>query len=76
MRRSCWGSFGFSRPRLSNLYMARAGISVWPAETVDWRIFSDLDMTLEYGHFIPGDAYPAADNNNEDYLAVSVTHTF
>jgi len=43
---------------------------------VSVQILSDLDMTVEYGHFMPGDAYPTTTNNNEDYLSVSMTHTF
>lgn len=41
-----------------------------------WQMLSDLDMTLEYGHFVPGDAYAVTANDNTDYFSVSVTHTF
>ncbi|MFT5387991.1 MAG: hypothetical protein ACI9E5_001126 [Candidatus Omnitrophota bacterium] len=43
---------------------------------VSLEILSDLDMSLEYGYFIPGDAYPKTGNNNENYFSVSVTYTF
>ena len=41
-----------------------------------WQIFSDLRCTLQYGHFIPGDAYPYSSNDSEDYFSVSVVITF
>lgn len=44
--------------------------------TLSWQILSDLGMAIEYGHFEPGDAYPAATNNNTDYFSLHLTTTF
>ncbi len=41
-----------------------------------WQLFSDVSCTLQYGHFVPGDAYSPAANDPEDYFSVSVTMTF
>ncbi|UCC94870.1 MAG: alginate export family protein [Candidatus Omnitrophota bacterium] len=44
--------------------------------TLSWQIFSDLEFTLQYGHFYPYDAYPATTNKGEDYFSVSLTTLF
>lgn len=44
--------------------------------TLSWQILSDLGVAIEYGHFEPGDAYPASTNNNADYFSFHVTTTF
>ncbi|MDB4303268.1 alginate export family protein [Desulfosarcina sp.] len=44
--------------------------------TLSWDIFSDLSLVLEYGHFMPGDAYPALTDDAEDYFSVSTVFTF
>lgn len=44
--------------------------------TLSWAILSDLSLTVEYGHFEPGDAYPDATNRHADYISVGVTTTF
>jgi hypothetical protein len=42
----------------------------------DWRILSDLKVSLEYGHFMPGDAYADPLDAAEDFFSLSLTHTF
>lgn len=44
--------------------------------TLAWAILSDLSLAIEYGHFEPGDAYPAATNRRAEYFSVGVTTTF
>jgi hypothetical protein len=44
--------------------------------TLSWPIFSDLSFNLQYGHFIPGEAYPNSTRDSEDYLSLSSTITF
>ena len=44
--------------------------------TIDWQAFSDLNISIEFGHFMPGDAFPSSANNNENYFSVSSTITF
>ncbi|MGE5279826.1 MAG: alginate export family protein [Deltaproteobacteria bacterium] len=44
--------------------------------TASWGIFSDLFLSLQYGRFMPGGAFPAATDDNEDYLSVSVSLSF
>jgi hypothetical protein len=44
--------------------------------SLDWKIFSDLSLTLQYGHFMPGDAYPGATSKSEDYFSASTTLQF
>jgi len=107
-------------PRLSNLHLYRAGLSLRPMEkntlfrhltvgidyykfykdkagggisdseatqdshdvgsevdlTLGWRIFSDLGCSVNYGHFMPGEAYPESNKESEDYFSVSTTLTF
>ncbi len=43
---------------------------------VDWRIYSDLFATVRYGLFFPGEAMPAGEDNNRDFLYVGVTYAF
>ncbi|MFC1514364.1 alginate export family protein [Candidatus Omnitrophota bacterium] len=43
---------------------------------IDWQIFSDLNLSFEYGHFMPDDAYPGEANDSEDYFSVSTTFQF
>jgi hypothetical protein len=42
----------------------------------DWRMLSDLKLSVEYGHFMPGEAYADGADASEDFFSVSVTHTF
>lgn len=44
--------------------------------TLTWTILSDLSLAVEYGHFEPGDAYPAATNRRTEYFSVGITTTF
>ncbi|MFH0826543.1 MAG: alginate export family protein [Candidatus Omnitrophota bacterium] len=44
--------------------------------TLGWRIFSDMGCSLEYGHFMPGKAYPDSSNDSQDYFSLSTTFTF
>lgn len=44
--------------------------------TLSWQILSDLGLTIEYGRFKPGDAYPRGTNDTTEYFSVSVTSTF
>ena len=44
--------------------------------TLSWPLLSDCTLDIEYGHFIPGAAYPPATSNHTQYFAVSVTTTF
>jgi len=44
--------------------------------TLNWRVFSDLFVSLQYGHFMPADAFSAAADDSEDYLSVSVSLSF
>ncbi|MFC1666333.1 alginate export family protein [Candidatus Omnitrophota bacterium] len=41
-----------------------------------WQAFSDLSFEVQYGHFYPGDAYPASTNDSEEYLAFSTSLAF
>lgn len=41
-----------------------------------WQVLSDVSCTLQYGHFEPGDAYPASTNDSEDYFSISMSVTF
>lgn len=42
--------------------------------SVNWKIFSDLSFSLEYGMFFPGEAY--ADKAKRDYFSFSLTLSF
>ncbi len=44
--------------------------------TLGWRIFSDMGFSVEYGHFMPGEAYPDSSNDSQDYFSVSTTFMF
>lgn len=44
--------------------------------TLTWPILSDLSLAVEYGHFKPGDAYPASANDSTRYFSVGVTTAF
>lgn len=44
--------------------------------TVAWSPTADLDLTLLYGHFFPGNAYPATADKPERYLYLSTTLSF
>ena len=39
-----------------------------------WRIYSDLGISLNYGVFMPGQAY--TDTTNRAYLSVGLTYSF
>jgi hypothetical protein len=41
-----------------------------------WQILSDLRFTIQYGHFIPGDAYSVNSNDSEDYFSISAVLMF
>jgi len=42
----------------------------------DWQVLSDLNVSLEYGYFMPGDAYADFTDDNEDYFSISLAYTF
>lgn len=44
--------------------------------TLSWPILSDMTLSVEYGHFKPGDAYPASTNDSTRYFSIGVTATF
>jgi hypothetical protein len=44
--------------------------------TINWQILSDLAFSLQYGHFMPGKAYPSFSDSNEDYLSLSTSISF
>lgn len=41
-----------------------------------WQIASDLNLTLQYGHFFPGEAYIEPANDPEDYFSISLALSF
>ncbi|MHC4605549.1 MAG: alginate export family protein [Planctomycetota bacterium] len=41
-----------------------------------WRAFSDVGMTVNYGVFFPGDAYPSDSDDTRHYISVGVTYGF
>lgn len=43
---------------------------------VSWQILSDFTVSLQYGHFEPGEAYPPSADDSEDYLSVGTSYTF
>ena len=43
---------------------------------IAWQIVSDLNLTVQYGHFFTGDAYPDTARDDEDYFSASVILTF
>lgn len=44
--------------------------------SVKWRILSDVTMSFEYGHFMPGNSYADAADNPQDFISAGVIHTF
>jgi hypothetical protein len=44
--------------------------------TFTWQVFSDLNVTVQYGHFMPGKAYADSANDSEDYFSLSTHITF
>jgi len=44
--------------------------------TLSWQIFSDLQWSLSYGHFMPGDAFVDSANDADNYFSNSLTLTF
>lgn len=42
----------------------------------EWKVFSDLTASFEFGHFMPGDAYLDSSDTAEDFISLSLTHTF
>ena len=44
--------------------------------SISWQVFSDLNWSFQYGRFRPGEAYPEANNDNDDYFSTSLTLTF
>lgn len=44
--------------------------------TLKWRVLSDVTVSLEYGRFMPGDAYAPSANSSQDFLSIGITHTF
>jgi len=44
--------------------------------TVSWQILSDLKWSLNYGHFMPGDAFLDSADDADDYFSNSLTFTF
>jgi len=44
--------------------------------TLSWPVLSDLTLTVEYGHFEPGDAYPLSSDDDSDYFSAGITTTF
>jgi len=43
---------------------------------LSWQVLSDVNLTFEYGHFYPGDAFPNATNDSEEYFSADMTITF
>ncbi|MBU1864298.1 MAG: alginate export family protein [Candidatus Omnitrophica bacterium] len=43
--------------------------------TLSWDVTSDLSFVMQYGHFFPGAAYPAATDDDEHYFSFNVTLT-
>ena len=44
--------------------------------TIFWQILSDLTLELQYGYFMPGDAYPDAFDDSEQYYSASMTLSY
>lgn len=44
--------------------------------TVEWQILSDIRLSLNYGHFMPGEAFLDTAKDSEDYFSTSLTFTF
>jgi len=43
---------------------------------VAWQFLSDATLTLQYGYFIAGDAFPDASDDSETYFSTDLTLTF
>lgn len=43
---------------------------------INWRVLSDLSVSVEYGHFMPGSAYAGSADDNENFFSIQVTHSF
>jgi len=43
---------------------------------IAWQIVSDLNCTVQYGHFFTGDAYAQTARDDEDYFSASLVLTF
>lgn len=43
---------------------------------LNWQVLSDVNLSFEYGYFMPGSAYPGATDAPENYLSASVTYSF
>ena len=43
---------------------------------VAWQFLSDATLTLQYGYFIAGDAFPDVTDNSETYFSTDLTLTF
>jgi len=44
--------------------------------TIGWQILSDATLTIQYGYFIAGDAFPDASDDSETYFSTDLTLTF
>ncbi|MFH1800084.1 MAG: alginate export family protein [Candidatus Omnitrophota bacterium] len=44
--------------------------------TLLWPVFSDVEISVRYGLFFPGKAFPAQSNDPESYLSTSLSVTF
>lgn len=63
---------------ISDLEATKDGSDIgWELDfTASWEILSDLRGTVEYGHFFPGEVYPADTDKPETYFSISTTFTF
>lgn len=43
---------------------------------LSWKMLSDLSWTIEYGYFMPGDAYAEPAKDSESYFSIGTTFTF
>jgi hypothetical protein len=43
---------------------------------LSWQFLSDAALTLQYGYFIAGDAFPDASDDSETYFSTDLTLTF
>ena len=43
---------------------------------LSWQVLSDFSLSVEYGRFEPGDAYPDSANDTEEYLSIGMNFTF
>ncbi len=41
-----------------------------------WRVLSDLTLSVEYGHFMPGRSYADSADNPQDFFSLGLIHTF